>query len=415
MAGSGLWAVLDQGTFALSNFVLNVLLVRWLGAAEYGLFSVVFASFLLAGTVHTAVFTEPLLVFGSGRHRTRLRSYLGDVLRLHVRFSAVALLVLAVSGAVLREVVAPALGNAVIAVALATPFVLLQWMLRRACYIEGHPSVAAGAGVVYLVVMLAGATALRSVNALDAATALLLMGVASAVATLVLFVYVQTRRDDGGAGASCPSIDSVLAEHWRFGRWSIGSLALGWFAFESLHLWLSALHGLEATAALRAAMNLTAPASQVFLALGSVTLPLLVAARSRGALTRAARLTALAFVAMGAGYAVALTLGAEILVPLLYGVGDPAVLAVVPILALAVPFAAVIRVAVVVLYALEDPRAVFRAYIPGAAVTAFIGVGLTGYAGSVGAALATVLVTLVIAATVGGRVRMRLRESAVTR
>lgn len=46
-ARKGFWAVLDQGLFAGSNFLVSVLLARWLEPASYGAFSVAYSVFLL--------------------------------------------------------------------------------------------------------------------------------------------------------------------------------------------------------------------------------------------------------------------------------------------------------------------------------------------------------------------------------
>src|SRR5690606_2918205 len=83
LAGKASWAAFDQALFAGSNFILNLLLVRWLEPGEYGAFSLVYAVFLLAGTAHSALLTEPMLVFGPGRHASGIFSYLGTVVRLH--------------------------------------------------------------------------------------------------------------------------------------------------------------------------------------------------------------------------------------------------------------------------------------------------------------------------------------------
>ena len=53
-AGKGFWAVMDQGLVATSNFILNILLVRWLITIEYGDFSVAYTIFLFLGTFHSA-------------------------------------------------------------------------------------------------------------------------------------------------------------------------------------------------------------------------------------------------------------------------------------------------------------------------------------------------------------------------
>ena len=81
--GKGSLAILDQGLFAGSNFLLNVLLARWLDPADYGAFALAYSVFLLLGVFHTAILTEPMLVFGPGKYRERFHEYLGILLRGH--------------------------------------------------------------------------------------------------------------------------------------------------------------------------------------------------------------------------------------------------------------------------------------------------------------------------------------------
>ncbi len=71
---------MDQGLFSISNLVLNVLLARWLLPEDYGIFATAFAIFLLVATLHTGLFEEPMLVFGSGKYRNRISEYLGTLL-----------------------------------------------------------------------------------------------------------------------------------------------------------------------------------------------------------------------------------------------------------------------------------------------------------------------------------------------
>jgi hypothetical protein len=65
----GLWAVTDQGLFALTNFGASILLARWLPQREFGAYAVAFSVLLLMGVVHTALLTEPMLVFGTSLSR----------------------------------------------------------------------------------------------------------------------------------------------------------------------------------------------------------------------------------------------------------------------------------------------------------------------------------------------------------
>ena len=65
--GKGFWALLDQGLFSGANFLVNILLARWLPPEEYGAFAVAMSVFYLLAGFHTAVLTEPMMVFGAGK------------------------------------------------------------------------------------------------------------------------------------------------------------------------------------------------------------------------------------------------------------------------------------------------------------------------------------------------------------
>ena len=54
LIGRGAWAVTDQGLYALSNALLNILLARWLAPAEYGAFAVAYSALLLIGVFHAS-------------------------------------------------------------------------------------------------------------------------------------------------------------------------------------------------------------------------------------------------------------------------------------------------------------------------------------------------------------------------
>jgi hypothetical protein len=98
--GVGAFAVLDQVLFAGSSFSINILLARWLPPVQYGAFALAFFLFLLLGALHTAVLTEPMLVFGASVYRGRVRAYLGRHVMLHVLVSVATAIVLAVGAGV---------------------------------------------------------------------------------------------------------------------------------------------------------------------------------------------------------------------------------------------------------------------------------------------------------------------------
>jgi O-antigen/teichoic acid export membrane protein len=275
--GKGSLAVLDQGLFAGSNFLLNVLLARWLTPSEYGAFAVAFSVFLLLGVFHTAILTEPMLVFGPGKHRERFPAYLGTLLRGHFAMMLPGAALLTATAFLLGWLYSPAVERAFLALAIAGPFILLLWLLRRAFYVRLNPSWAAVGGCIYLLILLATTLALHTAGRLTPATGFLAMAAASLVTCLLLLVPLRPSLAMESSG-----IRSVAADHWRYGKWVAAAAGPSWITDNIYFLILPAWVGLAETGALKALINLAMPALQTSSTLGVLLLPILVRNRDCG-------------------------------------------------------------------------------------------------------------------------------------
>jgi len=78
-------AVLDQGLISGSNFLLAILLARWLSPEQYGAYALSFAIFVLFSFIQQGLFLEPMSVFGPSIYRNSQREYLGTLVWLHGR------------------------------------------------------------------------------------------------------------------------------------------------------------------------------------------------------------------------------------------------------------------------------------------------------------------------------------------
>src|SRR5580700_7190975 len=90
-------AVVDYGLISGSNFLLGVLLARWLTPREYGAYALSFSFFILAGFLYQSLLLEPLSVFSGTLFRENLRGYLKTTLWIHWALSAVMCLFLGVA------------------------------------------------------------------------------------------------------------------------------------------------------------------------------------------------------------------------------------------------------------------------------------------------------------------------------
>jgi O-antigen/teichoic acid export membrane protein len=401
----GFWAVTDQGLFATSNFVVSVLLARWLPQRDYGAFAVAFSVLLLMGTVHTAVLSEPMQVLGPSRYRERTAAYVRRLTALHfvvtLGMGVVLLLVVAALTPLQRPFTA---APTLLALAVSAPPILFLWLIRRACYIESRPGLAAAAGFAYAVLVPAGILLVRQLGALTAASGLMVLGISSLLVALGLRLHLV--RSSSESITVIPRSD-VSRAHWVYGRWALGSGLLSWVPANVVVLALPLWHSLDDAGTLRVATTLMLPVQHVQAALVALLLPALVRARLSGQLRPTATLTGLLFISLSAVYApVVLAFGSK-LAELLFGAqyrmeGKTLwLLATIPLIT------AVSGVAGAVLRSLERPDTVLWTYVASTAVTGLVGLPLVFRYG-VDGALASLLLSASTTAILGTYASRRL-------
>lgn len=275
----GTLAFSDQALFAGAQFVLNILLARWLAPADYGAFAVAYSVFLLVSAVHIALLIEPMLIFGSGRYVKVRRCYLAIVLRGHWLLTIFASVVLLGAGLLIGRLSSQPVGHALCALSVALPFILLAWLTRRAFYIELQPGRAATGGAVFFCSLVVFACGLRAANLLTSATAILAMGVAASFAAGLHLVWLRPQWL-GGRKRLAPR--DVGLEHWNYGRWVLAAVLPSWTLLNLYYLVLPMWFGLKEAGALKAVMNLVLPAIHTLIAFSALTIPLLVRHRDQG-------------------------------------------------------------------------------------------------------------------------------------
>ena len=130
----GGFAILDQGLISGSNFIVSILLARWLVPEQYGAYAVAFGIFVLLSLVYQSLVLEPMAVFGGSAYRDGLRGYLRSLLWIHITISVAIVVVFGASALGAELLHSGVLAGALAGVSIASPCILVFWLARRTFY-----------------------------------------------------------------------------------------------------------------------------------------------------------------------------------------------------------------------------------------------------------------------------------------
>lgn len=375
-------AVLDYGLISGSNFVLGVLLARWLSPREYGAYALVFSLFILVGFLYQSLLLEPLSVFSGTLFYDNLRGYLKTTLSIHWALSLVMCLLLGAAAAVAHFIGhASLLAVSLAGMTIATPFILAHGMGRRGFYLKLSPGPAAFGSIFYCVMVIGGVFVIFHLGWLTSFTAFLVMGTAAFVSSIFMAFQLNAAL---APAIGHPKLRATWKKHWEYGRWALGTCVVGWIPNYIYIPLVSGFSGMAAAGELRALMNLAAPVLQTYSALSMLFLP--YAARVQSETGRAdtstlnRRLAAL-FVAGSVAYWAVLIPLKQPLFQFLYAgkYMDSAYL--IPLFALETTVWSASLGPAILLRAMESPQSLFIANAAASLVAVLFGIPATRYFG----------------------------------
>lgn len=261
------WLLIDQASFAIGNFAVNILCARWLDPASYGLFALSFSFYILLTVLHWGTVIEPLLVLAPRVEHARQHAYLSTSLRWHI---AEALLLMALAA---LAVLSGWAGCGPTAWCVCASFLGAATMLgltsaRRLCLVFLSARASALAGLIYMVATLLTAAMVYVLGVISWWTVWVVMGCWSLLCTFALGWLMASRA---GRGRPFDSRE-FAAEHGAFARWGIAAACASWIRSDGAYLVLANSVGLAAVAETRAMLTLCAPALQLNSALNATWL-----------------------------------------------------------------------------------------------------------------------------------------------
>jgi len=406
----GILAILDQGLISGSNFVLAILLARWLTPQQYGSYALAFEIFLFLAALYGALILEPMSVFGPSVYSGNLTSYLGGLLRIHGALSFVVVAVLFASAAALHAMKpASLLPDALIGISVAAPCLLLFWLARRGFYIIFLPQKAVLGACIYSALLLAGVALLYELKSLSPFSAFLLLALGAIATGPVMLRWLKARLVQARTGFT---IMDIVRRHWAYGRWAVANSVVIWLSLAIYYPLLGGFFTLAEAAKFKALMNLASPIGQTFVAISLLSLPYASRAYHHDGDAVASHLVwRLTFLYLGGTclYWVVLLLFRGPIVHHLYGGRYMQVINMLPWVALGSALRISATAQTLALKAMRSPERAFVAYSAACVVAISVGVPCTRWFGLRGALFAWILSS---AAVFVGAVLMLRRKSS---
>jgi O-antigen/teichoic acid export membrane protein len=257
-------SIADQATSSTANFVMNVLLARWLAPSDYGSFSVSWSFCLVFAAFHNAIILEPMSVVGPAEYGAGLRGYLRSVRKLNV-WVVLALGVCAAATGLFYQT--SQVRHVLFVLALCLPGYLLVLTRRREQYVLDQPLQALEISGVYALTVLGTLNVLHATSHLTALTGLACIGMALPVALWAAIRRSHSRECIGAGGRP------IARAHWKYGRWLIASTLVAFGIPDLQTILLSVMVDLKSAGALRALMNFVLPLAQLLTVLSIYCLP----------------------------------------------------------------------------------------------------------------------------------------------
>lgn len=265
----GVLALFDQAVFSGSNFLTTVVIGRFCGLDQLGVYSLAFAVLIFLAVIHESLVWTPYTIFSHRLKPGERPEYAGTILFIQGLFSLSGVVVLLVLASVLSAGVGPAgLGPVMWILAAAAPCYLLRELVRRLLLAQLEVAKVLVIDVMVATVQFGGFVVLYWCGSLSAASACAVVGIACLVISVAWFATTATRF-----AMRSGNVGSQLRRHWSFGRWICASQMADSAHNYALHWLLAVALGTAATGVFAACASLVLIFNPLVLGIGSVLVP----------------------------------------------------------------------------------------------------------------------------------------------
>jgi O-antigen/teichoic acid export membrane protein len=249
--GREAWALTDQAIVSATNFLTNVMLARFMGLREFGIFVLAWMSVLFVNSLQNALIVSPMMSIGPKQEEKDRPSYFGAVVFQEivlVTFCFVLVFVaLKTSSSIFRHA---DLQHLALPLAVSAIAYQMQDFLRRYFFATLQSRRALADDALSYPTQLPILFLLHRAGHLNSATALWVMAGTSILGLVAGWFWMERLE------FHWDWIKEISRRHWRVSRWLTASAILQWTSGNLFVLAAPVYYGAAAAGVLKASQNL---------------------------------------------------------------------------------------------------------------------------------------------------------------
>jgi O-antigen/teichoic acid export membrane protein len=251
LLGREAWALADQAVVSASNFLTNVMLARFMGLREFGIFVLAWMSVVFVNSLQMALVVAPMMSIGPKQAESDRPRYFGAVVFQELALvSSCFLLVFAAVKTSSRYFGHANLAELALPLAVAAFAYQMQDFLRRYFFSTRQSGKALADDALSYLPQLPILFTLHRAGHLNSATALWVMAGTSLVGLAAGWLWMEP------IDFQWTWIKTISSRHWTMSRWLTGSALLTWTSSNLFVLAAPAYYGAAAAGVLKASQNL---------------------------------------------------------------------------------------------------------------------------------------------------------------
>ena len=249
--GREVWALTDQAVVSATNFLTNVMLARFMGLREFGIFVLAWMSVLFVNSLQTALIVAPMMSIGPKQEEKDRSSYYGAVVFQELVLVTFCFILVYAGLKTLSGYFQHAdLKQLALPLAVSAFAYQMQDFVRRYFFSTRQSRHALANDALSYLTQLPLLFLLHRTGHLNSATALWVMAGTSIVGMTAGWFWVEPIEFHWGW------IKAIARRHWTLSRWLTGSALMVWTSSNIFVIAAPAYYGAAAAGALKASQNL---------------------------------------------------------------------------------------------------------------------------------------------------------------